>query len=74
MLRNYEFSEDQNYLTVGAGFKWGEIYTLTKSVGKFIVGGGDKTVGVGGYVQGGGHSILSTNYNSFFLFESNVTS
>ena len=45
-----------NAVTVGAGTQMYEVYTATAKNGETIVGGGGKSVGVGGYITGGGHS------------------
>nr|UYO77178.1 FAD-dependent isoamyl alcohol oxidase [Trichoderma calamagrostidis] len=48
---------------LGAGVQGWEAYGLANSTGHRIVGGSCPTVGiVGGYSQGGGHSILSSSY------------
>lgn len=48
---------------VGAGVQGYEAMAATKSQGLVVVGGECPTVGIaGGYVQGGGHSILSTRF------------
>ncbi|KAK2616626.1 hypothetical protein QQS21_000449 [Conoideocrella luteorostrata] len=51
-----------NAATVGAGTHVGDIYNFTDVYNQTIVGGGAKTVSVGGYVTGGGHSILAPRY------------
>ncbi|KAH8601623.1 hypothetical protein B0O99DRAFT_562194 [Bisporella sp. PMI_857] len=46
---------------VGSGVQAWEIYEAANKVKKIVVGGEGKTVGVfGGYIQGGGHSPLSS--------------
>ena len=49
-------------VTVGGGTQMYDIYSATAKHGQTIVGGGGKSVGVGGYLTGGGHSILSSRY------------
>ncbi|KAJ3281274.1 hypothetical protein HK104_000110 [Borealophlyctis nickersoniae] len=50
-------------VTVGAGVRWAEVYAETNKRGKLVVGGFSPTVGAsGGYVLGGGHSILSPTH------------
>ncbi|ODA76962.1 hypothetical protein RJ55_07479 [Drechmeria coniospora] len=49
-------------VTVGAGNQMYDIYVATARYNKTIVGGGGKSVGVGGYLSGGGHSILGARY------------
>lgn len=49
-------------VTVGAGAQMWDVYSATDAVNQTIVGGGGKSVGIGGYITGGGHSILSPRY------------
>jgi FAD/FMN-containing dehydrogenases len=50
---------------LGAGIEGWEAYGLANSTGHRMVGGTCPTVGiVGGYTQGGGHSILSSSYGT----------
>ncbi|KAG8169268.1 hypothetical protein KVR01_000013 [Diaporthe batatas] len=63
--------EDEASGYSGAAFKTGtgvqafEIYKAASEVGKVVVGGEGQTVGVmGGYIQGGGHSPLSSIYGT----------
>ncbi|KPM37671.1 hypothetical protein AK830_g8885 [Neonectria ditissima] len=49
-------------ITAGAGTRIADLYTAADQHGRTIVGGGAKTVSVGGFVTGGGHSILSPHY------------
>ncbi|KAF7557179.1 hypothetical protein G7Z17_g865 [Cylindrodendrum hubeiense] len=51
-----------NAVTVGAGAQMYDIYSATDKFNETIVGGGGKSVGIGGYITGGGHSILSPRY------------
>lgn len=46
-------------MTLGAGEDWGEIYAAMSHQGVTIVGGTGDTIGLGGYLTGGGHSPLS---------------
>lgn len=39
-----------------------DLYVVADEHNRTIVGGGGKTVGIGGYVTGGGHSILGPHY------------
>ena len=45
--------------TLGAGEDWGEIYSAANERGLTFVGGTGDTIGLGGYLTGGGHSPLS---------------
>lgn len=49
-------------VTTGAGTQMYDLYTMLDKFGRVVVGGGGKTVGLGGYVTGGGHSLLSTKH------------
>ena len=46
-------------VTLGAGVQEHQLYTYLETQGVMIVGGSANTVGIaGGYIQGGGHSIM----------------
>jgi FAD/FMN-containing dehydrogenase len=46
-------------VTLGAGVQQHELYTYLAQKGLMVVGGSSNTVGLaGGYIQGGGHSIM----------------
>jgi FAD/FMN-containing dehydrogenase len=49
-------------VTVGSGAQMIDIYTALDALNQTIVGGGGETVSVGGYLTGGGHSLLSARY------------
>lgn len=50
-------------MTVGAGAYWQQAYQYAEANNITLIGGYHQTVGVsGGWVQAGGHSILSPNY------------
>ncbi|KAK7408473.1 hypothetical protein QQX98_009340 [Neonectria punicea] len=51
-----------NAVTVGVGAQMYDIYSATDAFNETIVGGGGKSVGIGGYVTGGGHSILAPRF------------
>ncbi|KAF3920455.1 hypothetical protein ABW20_dc0105412 [Dactylellina cionopaga] len=73
-MRNVEFTESfkpkncakataHSAVTLGAGFQWRDIVPLAQEHGKLLVTGGNPTVGcIGGYLQGGGHSPISSKY------------
>ncbi|KAE9406765.1 FAD-binding domain-containing protein [Gymnopus androsaceus JB14] len=47
-------------VTLGAGVQWQDVYAFAESHNITVVGGSDRSVGaVGGWLQGGGHSMLS---------------
>ncbi|KAK3336432.1 hypothetical protein B0T19DRAFT_38823 [Cercophora scortea] len=49
-------------ITVGSGMQMEELYSALDALNQTIVGGGGRTVSVGGYLTGGGHSLLSARY------------
>ena len=49
-------------MTLGAGEAWGDIYTAAHLQNVTFVGGTGDTIGLGGYLTGGGHSPLSAFY------------
>ncbi|KAK4240110.1 hypothetical protein C8A03DRAFT_13528 [Achaetomium macrosporum] len=53
---------DHTAVTVGAGAHMWDIYSALDALNQTIVGGGGKTVSVGGYLTGAGHSLLSARY------------
>ncbi|KAL2198592.1 hypothetical protein P885DRAFT_76198 [Corynascus similis CBS 632.67] len=50
---------DSTAVTVGAGAQLWDLYSALDRLNQTVVGGGSKTVSVGGYVTGGGHSMLA---------------
>ncbi|KAH0497556.1 hypothetical protein TgHK011_004854 [Trichoderma gracile] len=51
-----------NSITVGGGSEMYNIYAAADKHNETIVGGGGKTVGIGGYITGGGHSVFAPKY------------
>lgn len=51
-----------NKVTVQAGASWGDVYSALDDTGYVAVGGCVPAVGVGGYILGGGYSMLSRGY------------
>ncbi|RDW65102.1 FAD-binding protein-1 [Coleophoma cylindrospora] len=49
-------------IIAGSGNNWQRVYIAAEAVGKLIVGGGATTVGLGGFIQGGGHGPTSSHY------------
>ncbi|KAK3694284.1 hypothetical protein B0T22DRAFT_506654 [Podospora appendiculata] len=49
-------------ITAGSGMQMEELYSALDALNQTIVGGGGRTVSVGGYLTGGGHSLLSASY------------
>ncbi|KAF3286277.1 hypothetical protein TWF970_009821 [Orbilia oligospora] len=53
----------QNAVTISPGMQWQDMYRFADEPNSIIVGGGASTVGcIGGFLQGGGHSPLSSIY------------
>ena len=46
-------------VSVGAGAIWGRVYNEVTQAGRYVQGGGCLTVGVAGFIQGGGFGSLS---------------
>lgn len=49
-------------VTIGSGSQMYDLYLATDAYNQTLVGGGGKTVGIGGYITGGGHSSLAPRY------------
>jgi hypothetical protein len=50
-------------MTIGAGVQWRDAFLAAQSNGRVLAGGVCDTIGAsGGWVLGGGHSILSGKY------------
>ncbi|KAK4187062.1 Tetrahydrocannabinolic acid synthase [Podospora australis] len=49
-------------ITAGAGTQMQEAYRATALLNRTVVGGNGRTVALGGYITGGGHSILAPHY------------
>lgn len=47
---------------MGSGQTWGDILDKALSLGRVVTTGQDPSVGLGGYIQGGGHGPLSSTY------------
>lgn len=49
-------------VTVGAGTQMWDLYSALDRVNQTVVGGGGKTVSVGGYLTGAGHGLLAPTH------------
>ncbi|KAI3321641.1 FAD-binding domain-containing protein [Xylariaceae sp. AK1471] len=56
------FTIETSAVTVGGGSQLGTLYEELDKINQTIVGGNSKSVSVGGYITGGGHSILAPHY------------
>jgi FAD/FMN-containing dehydrogenase len=52
----------EHVAVVGSGNNWGDVLQGAYSVGRTVVSGQDPTVGLGGFIGGGGHGPLSSHY------------
>lgn len=53
---------DGDAITCGGGTDMYTLYETTDEHGTVVVGGGGKSVSVGGYLSGGGHGLLSPEF------------
>ncbi|KAK7962383.1 FAD binding domain-containing protein [Apiospora aurea] len=60
--RSCPFAIDENTVTVAGGTQTGAVYEELARINQTVVGGASKKVAVGGYLTGGGHSILAPRY------------
>ncbi|KAI1820156.1 FAD/FMN-containing protein [Xylaria intraflava] len=49
-------------IRIGGGYDWGEVYSMVSDLNIIVVGGSTPTVGCMGWLQGGGHSLVSHDY------------
>ncbi|KAL5591816.1 hypothetical protein FOVSG1_010705 [Fusarium oxysporum f. sp. vasinfectum] len=70
-LRDMSFQSDwphpfksitEHVAVVGSGNNWGDVLQGAYSVGRTVVSGQDPTVGLGGFIGGGGHGPLSSHH------------
>jgi len=52
----------EDAVVVGSGWRYGDAYDIVYKHGYSISGGGDRSVGLGGHIQGGGHGPYSSHY------------
>lgn len=60
-FKDLKLSEDKSYIDVGPGLTWYEVYRILDGTGVQVVGGRTQSVGVGGFLAGGGGMGWSTN-------------
>ncbi|KAI0859011.1 FAD-binding domain-containing protein [Xylaria cubensis] len=60
--KDCKFTIETPAVTVGGGSQLGAIYEELDKINRTVVGGASKSVSVGGYLTGGGHSILGPRY------------
>lgn len=66
-IRGAETTDDwrgtnQSAIAIGAGMQWRDVYTVAAKHKRLVVGGADNSVGVAGWIMGGGHSALSNSF------------
>lgn len=61
-LTTLALSYDKSTVSVGAGNRWGDVYTFLQPYGLAAVGGRIGSVGVSGFFLGGGISFYSNQY------------
>lgn len=61
-MRTLNLSSDKQIASVGPGLRWQDVYEWIGQYGRVVVGGRYPTVGVSGYLLGGGISFLSGQY------------
>ncbi|KAI8966418.1 FAD-binding domain-containing protein [Daldinia sp. FL1419] len=57
-----DFTINTTAATVGPASQLGSVYEELGKIGQIIVGGTARSVSVGGYLTGGGHSVLAPRY------------
>ncbi|PWY93048.1 putative isoamyl alcohol oxidase [Aspergillus sclerotioniger CBS 115572] len=60
--RNPSTNASQDVYIVGSGQQWGNVLDLALEQGRVVTTGQDPSVGLGGYIQGGGHGPISRTY------------
>ncbi len=63
-MRAIRLDAEQRTVTVQMGARWQEVYVhlMNSGTGLIPIGGGCPTVGVAGFMQGGGYSFVSRSY------------
>ncbi|KAH9887786.1 FAD binding domain-containing protein [Xylariomycetidae sp. FL2044] len=59
---NCNFTIDEPSITAAAGAQMLEAYQAAAAKGYTVIGGGGRTVALGGFITGGGHSILAPHH------------
>lgn len=61
-LRSCNVTIEGHAITAAAGTQMQETYRATALLNRTVVGGNGRTVALGGFITGGGHSILAPHY------------
>jgi len=64
LLKAISLDLEHKVLTVQMGLRWSEVYTYLQDTGTGLIpiGGGCSSVGLAGFIQGGGYSFVSRSY------------
>jgi hypothetical protein len=60
--KNPSTNISEDVYIVGSGQQWGNVLDLALAQGRVVTTGQDPSVGLGGYIQGGGHGPISRTY------------
>ncbi|KAJ5196695.1 FAD-binding domain-containing protein [Penicillium cf. viridicatum] len=60
--KNPSTKSSEDVYIVGSGQQWGNVLDLALAQGRVVTTGQDPSVGLGGYIQGGGHGPISRTY------------
>lgn len=55
-------NDTQDVFVLGSGLGWGDVLEVALSQGRIVTTGQDPSVGLGGYIQGGGHGPVASTY------------
>jgi FAD/FMN-containing dehydrogenase len=59
---NPSTNASEDVYIVGSGQQWGNVLEMALEQGRVVTTGQDPSVGLGGYIQGGGHGPISRTY------------
>ncbi|OGE47609.1 hypothetical protein PENARI_c040G03181 [Penicillium arizonense] len=60
--RDPSTGRSEDVYIVGSGQQWGNVLNMALEQGRVVTTGQDPSVGLGGYIQGGGHGPISRTY------------
>jgi hypothetical protein len=60
--RNPSTNASEDVYIVGSGQQWGNVLDMALEQGRVVTTGQDPSVGLGGYIQGGGHGPVARTY------------
>ncbi|KAF1988920.1 FAD-binding domain-containing protein [Aulographum hederae CBS 113979] len=62
LLKDLSISEDKTSVSIGTGWRWGDVHKRLEAEGLATLGGRDSSVGIGGFFLGGGISFFSPKH------------